>query len=302
MPNHAGELWTILHAFGVVRTKYLSFVKHFCEYYGGWSPGKRGPYEPLVITGTRKSKIPALRKLLEPVLLRRLSKDVLDLPPLRFGGVTLSKPEKISPDLLTDLDLEVVEAQKRLLNVDDISAETLSLLSPSCSTLRRYLGLMKVDTVSELIASELESESYKKIVLFCCHQGVVVGLRDRLQNFSPVTLVGKDTAKTRDYNVKYFNHSPKCRVMLANVQAGGIAINLTSASQVLFVEQDWCPSVNAQALKRCHRIGQKESVLVRTVSISDSLDDRINEVLQNKMEDISLVLNNVNNEVEPKKL
>lgn len=52
------------------------------------------------------------------------------------------------------------------------------------------------------------------------------------------------------------------RVMLISTRAGGLGINLATASDVVMLDQDWNPQIMLQAEARAHRIGQKKPVTV----------------------------------------
>lgn len=289
MPNHAGELWTLLYTLGATKLRYHAFVKKFCNCFGGFNP-KTKNYDPFVITGTKRESMPELREILKPVMLRRLTKDVINLPPLRFGHVYLEKPKNLERDLLTDLDLEKLKEEQNQLG-GEITLEKLSYLAPSVSTLRRYTGLQKVSSLAALFDEELRLEAYPKIVIFAIHRDVIEGLRRRLSSWSPYVITGATTSKDRDRQLELFNKPLGTgRIMLANILAAGTAINLQVSNQVFFAEQDWVVGNNAQALKRCHRIGQDKSVFVRTASLENSLDDRINQLLKRKTQEICEVM------------
>jgi len=291
MPNHAGELWTLLYTMGATKLSYWKFVEKFCNTYGGFS--KVG-WSPTIVSGTKKSAIPELRKVLAPVMLRRQVKDVdIDLPPLIFSDpITLEKPERIPDADFTDGELKNLKAQRiQLLGIQQdhgLTAEALTLLAPSVATLRRYTGLMKVEGVSKLVNDELLHKAYDKIIIFAVHKQVIRSLLARLWLYGPVSITGETSPHAREVRIKNFMTLPKCKVLIGNIQACGTAINLTAASQVLFAEQSWTPGDNAQAVKRAHRIGTRETVFVRTCSLDESMDARINEVLKEKTESICL--------------
>ncbi|GMS96278.1 hypothetical protein PENTCL1PPCAC_18453, partial [Pristionchus entomophagus] len=75
-----------------------------------------------------------------------------------------------------------------------------------------------------------------------------VGLDERIEHMD------KFNASTRD------NGGP--RIFLLSTRAGGLGLNLTNADTVLFVDSDWNPQVDLQAMARSHRIGQTKPVRV----------------------------------------
>ena len=52
-----------------------------------------------------------------------------------------------------------------------------------------------------------------------------------------------------------FNNNPKILCFLSSTRCGGIGLNLTAASSVVFYDTDWNPAMDLQAQDRCHRIG-----------------------------------------------
>jgi len=59
-----------------------------------------------------------------------------------------------------------------------------------------------------------------------------------------------------------FNGDPSLDVLLLTTHVGGLGLNLTGADTVVFVEHDWNPMRDLQAMDRAHRIGQKKVVTV----------------------------------------
>lgn len=287
-PNHYGELWVLLYSFGATKLSYENFVKRYCRYlYGTYG---------LHIVGSTDlpDRIAELRKMLEPIMLRRLTKDVLkELAPMEFDDIVVPAGD-IHVDWLTDVEMQKVVQELDFLQTALEASDRLGqpmvgileALAQSVSTLRRYNGLQKVEPVAELVTRELESHEYEKIVLFCHHRVVVEELAKRLLPFGALTIHGGTPDKLRQEAIRRFQSERECRVLVANIGAAGTAITLTAANQVLFVEQDWVPGNNAQAAKRCHRIGQNLPVFVRCVGIAGSIDERVSGTLKRKTKEI----------------
>lgn len=253
-PNHAGELWPMLYVFGVYKHSYEAFVAEFCTQ-------RETPFGT-VITGTKN--IPKLRALVAPFMLRRKKVDVLkDLPPITFADLPLSGAPVDFSDL-EGMDIEALEA-----------------IYDSVSALRRHVGLSKVESIVELVQAELDA-GVDKIVLFAIHRDVIAQLESALSTYGAVSLHGGTSPVKREHNIQSFQTDPKCRVFIGQIIAAGTAINLTAASQAIFVESDWVPGNNAQAAMRIHRIGQTRPVLIRFASLGGSLDEQIQAVVRRK--------------------
>jgi SNF2 family DNA or RNA helicase len=71
-------------------------------------------------------------------------------------------------------------------------------------------------------------------------------------------------------------------VLVSQVQAGGVGLNMQAASVVVLVEPQWKPSAEEQAIARCHRMGQVRRVHVHRLLAEDSVDQLMLEVLARK--------------------
>lgn len=302
-PNHAGELWPLLFTFGRTRLKYEEFITRFCTFYR-----HRTAYsEQLRITGTNELKIPELREILKPIILRRKKEEVMkELPPIVFEDFVVSPgpvdlgAESSFVHYVYPVDrrkelFEKLERERDLLNniweaigkadggqktTDRI--KTLEGVAKSLSTLRMFTGIQKVRSVVDLVTHEMENKAYSKIVLFAVHRDVIEGLRVGLRKFGVVTVYGGTDPAKKQRNVDRFQKQASCRVFIGNIQAAGTAVTLTSANHVLFVEQSWVPGDNSQAAMRCHRIGQTKPVFVRFCGLANSIDAKVAAVLKEK--------------------
>ena len=72
----------------------------------------------------------------------------------------------------------------------------------------------------------------------------------------------------------------------------GVGWTLTKSSHVLFAELDWVPGNLTQAEDRCHRIGQKDSVLVQHLVLDGSIDAAMAKSLVKKQYNIDNALDN----------
>jgi len=64
-------------------------------------------------------------------------------------------------------------------------------------------------------------------------------------------------------------------MFLLSTRAGGLGINLTAADTVIFYESDWNPTMDQQAMDRCHRIGQQKPVTVYRLVTRDTIEEKI---------------------------
>ena len=86
----------------------------------------------------------------------------------------------------------------------------------------------------------------------------------------------------RQKAVDAFQNDPKARVIVLNLQAGGVGLTLTAGSDVCFVQQGWTPGEHDQAEDRCHRIGQKNSVQAWYLIGVNTIDEDIYDLIDAK--------------------
>ena len=87
-----------------------------------------------------------------------------------------------------------------------------------------------------------------------------------------------------------FQRDDDVRVLVANIVAGGVGLNLTAARQVVFNDLDWVPANHWQAEDRAYRIGQRGSVNVTYFSASGTIDEFVAYVLRVKSALIEAVI------------
>jgi len=133
-------------------------------------------------------------------------------------------------------------------------------------------------------------EQTDKVVVFAHHIHIIDGLMDGLEEFNPVKVTGSVKNEDRQTAVDTFQTDKACRVFVGNIKAAGVGLTLTAASHVIFVEASWSPADIQQAADRCHRIGQKDTVTVDLLTISESIDSLVLHSVLTKMDVIDRII------------
>lgn len=107
-------------------------------------------------------------------------------------------------------------------------------------------------------------------------------------------LDGGVEATKRQEIVNKFNTDPSYDVLLLTTSVGGLGLNLTGADTVIFVEHDWNPQKDIQAMDRAHRIGQKKVVNVYRIVTRGTLEEKILNLQRFKIDVASTVVNQQN--------
>jgi TATA-binding protein-associated factor len=94
--------------------------------------------------------------------------------------------------------------------------------------------------------------------------------------------------------VRKFNSDPSIDVLLLTTHVGGLGLNLTSADTVVFLEHDWNPQKDLQAMDRAHRLGQKRTVNVYRLLTKGTLEEKIMGLQRFKLDVANAVVNSDN--------
>jgi SWI/SNF-related matrix-associated actin-dependent regulator of chromatin subfamily A-like protein 1 len=270
MTNRPKDLFNLFRCVGHPASRsFLSFAKRFCDAYRndyGW-----------VTTGA--SNLDELNLLMKEVSIRRLKDEVLDLPPKVRSWVPVD-----------------ISSSKAALNAIDAFLAWYADTDPSQPNDTAFLArLMKVRTALHKAKFTAISERTKdvvatgeKVVVFTCFTDGIDRHKKKLGD-QAVTLTGADTPQQRMDAVDRFQTDPTVRVALCNIIAGGVGINLTAGTHVIFQDLDWVPANHAQAEDRCYRLGQDKRVTVEYFHAAGTLDGYIAELLQQKMALIAAV-------------
>lgn len=165
------------------------------------------------------------------------------------------------------------------------SAEHLVMIN----TLRQLAAKCKMRAVKAWVADFLEG-SDEKVILFAHHKEVV---RELVDEFGCPSIDGGVSNDMREQAEEVFQNDPDCRVIVCSIRAAGVALTLTAASNVLFVEHDWSPAIMDQAADRTHRIGQDKPVTAWMTVASGTVDHMIVNLLAEKRKVIDAAVDGV---------
>ncbi len=242
-----------------------------------------------------ESNLSELKSLITPFILRRLKEDVLS-----------ELPEKLEKKYLVEIKGKqkqlysfYVRAIKNELNANKVSEKSeknkinlfayLTKLREICLdpsiVVPDYKGeSSKLTVVKEIVKDA--SESGKKILLFSQFTSVLKKIEEdfKKEDISYLYLDGETSAKERVERVKKFNEDSNIKVFLISLKAGGVGLNLTSASVVIHFDPWWNPAVEDQATDRAHRFGQENKVEVVKLVAKDTIEEKIVLMQEDKRE------------------
>lgn len=251
----------------------------FLKRYTIRKPKKIGPWRTImVVIGGRNEA--ELKHRMDGFMLRRTQKDVGITEPI-YETFPLAVSDRMKREAEADLDKTALLAAAE-------AGETKSL-EMHLGPLRRLTGEIKARAVVEAIRDEFEC-GLRKIVLAYWHKDVGQILKEGLAQYGVVGIDGSTPADTRGEAEQRFLRDPSIRVFLGQIQAAGEAIDLSSASELLFVETSFQPAQMAQMSKRITNFTQAGQPRVRVAVLEGSLDEALQTILLRKWSSIREVI------------
>lgn len=138
----------------------------------------------------------------------------------------------------------------------------------------------KLNRLLEICAEAKENNS--KIVIFSFFRDVISTVRQILGLCSLEPITGSITPARRQQIIDEFTQAPAGTILVCQILAGGVGLNIQVASVVIFCKPQIKPALETQAIARAYRMGQTHKVLVHRLLTVDSIDERMMEILSNK--------------------
>ncbi|KAI8381200.1 uncharacterized protein BYT42DRAFT_598127 [Radiomyces spectabilis] len=161
------------------------------------------------------------------------------------------------------------------------------------------IGATTTENESDPAAMAVGAVSQHRALIFCQLKTMLdIIENDLLKKLMPTVsylrLDGSVEANRRHDLVQKFNADPSIDVLLLTTHVGGLGLNLTGADTVIFVEHDWNPMKDLQAMDRAHRIGQKKVVNVYRLITRGTLEEKIMGLQKFKLNIANTVVNQQN--------
>lgn len=271
---------------------YYEWSREYCV-YGGYGGHDVISYK----------NIPKLKSLLQPNMLRRKRKDILDLPPKveMIEYVQNSDyQKKLYLKILADMQSDKAKIQKSLnpmtsfLRLRQVNGAP-EIVDPSILIDSKYLNKnAKVKRAIELIDEIIAND--EKVVVFSNWVETLKAIHAILKMKKIKTCVYTGTMKqeVREQHKLVFMENPEYHVILGTIGALGTSHTLTAATNEIFLDEPWSPAVKDQATDRIYRIGTTQSVTIYTLLSEGTVDDKVHDILFKKQGSSDLIVDNMN--------
>ncbi len=282
LENSLMDLWALL---SIVAPGLFPQPKVFADMFA--KPIERGDPDLLA----------TFRRRVRPLMLRRTKEEVAaELPPKQESVLSVELTPRHRKIYETHLQRE---RQKILGLIDDVDTNRFTILR-SLTLLRQLsldpalvdekydsVGSAKVDALLEHL-EEVVSEGHRALV-FSQFTGFLRRVRDRLDSAGVGYAYLDGRTRKRAEAIDAFK-SGTVPVFVISLKAGGFGLNLAEADYCFVLDPWWNPAVEAQAVDRAHRIGQRRTVMVYRLVSSDTIETKVMELKARKQQLFASVL------------
>ncbi|WP_154223432.1 SNF2-related protein [Marinicella rhabdoformis] len=288
--NHLGELWSM---FEFLMPGFLGSQKQFQNVYQ-WPIEKAGD----------EMKQKALQARVAPLMMRRKKEQVATELPDKTEVVELIELEEMQAAVYESVRLSMADEIRQA--VHNKSGHSL-LIGNALLRLRQVcchpalLGLSNDQNSSQDQTESKETqagsgklawlrtvlptliEDGRRILIFSSFTSMLKIIADELSALEVdyLKLTGKTPAAKRSGLVDEFQQG-NVPVFLISLKAGGAGLNLTAADTVIHFDPWWNPAAEKQASDRAHRIGQDKQVFVYKLIARGTVEQKINDMQNNK--------------------
>lgn len=292
--NSLDDLWSQMEFINPdILGSYAFFTEHF-----------KNPIEKK----QNEEVLTELKNLIQPYILRRTKEQVLkDLPELTEQIYYCD----MDPDQEKLYEKEKSKARNFLLKTDGSSPDKISIINT-------LMKLRQLSNHPKMVDQESEIDSGKYIAVTNYLESLVKGKQKAIIFSSFVTnlhfytdwcrqnkiafceITGETPSEKREQQVRQFQEKEEPLLFFISLKAGGVGLNITKASYVLFLDPWWNPFAEKQGVGRAHRIGQMNKVNVIRFISKNTVEEKIIKLQENKklLSDSLLEENFINNEIE----
>ncbi len=282
--NRLSELWSI---FDFINKGYLGSLVDFGKNYS--IPIER--FKEL----TRAQK---LKKAISPFMLRRLKTDktiISDLPEkiVLDDYCYLTKPQVALYERILKESMENIAKSDSKMNRRGAIFKLITNLKQVCNHPYHYLkyGDMsanasgKTQKLMDILRNIVDNN--EKVLVFTQYKEMGTILENIIAqefNQNPLFFHGSLNVKQREEIIKKFQEDLEDKIMILSLKAGGLGLNLTSASNVIHYDLWWNPAVEDQATDRTYRIGQDKNVMIHRFITLSTFEEKIDKIIKDKRE------------------
>jgi SNF2 family DNA or RNA helicase len=215
--------------------------------------------------------------------------------------------DDLPPKMINDAEIDLTGEQRETYQqAEDEGVIRLSSMGRNATVTHVFKLILRLKQIcnfdpatnasakAERLTADIEeiAASGQKAIVFSQWVKTLEELAERLTRFNPQQYHGKVPSRKRDSVIDRFRDDTNCSVILMSYGAGGVGLNLQFANYVFLFDRWWNPAVEDQAINRAHRIGATGPVTVCRFISTNTIEERINQILEAKREIFDTIFSN----------
>ncbi len=236
-----------------------------------------------------QSNLNELRILLENNSIRRIKKDVLELPEKKYNLIYVN---------LSGKQFDLYEKLKKELYIEIQDIDGNIIIDNSNTILKKLLRLTQIASNPELIDKsykETPAKFYKldeilsdiiskdeKVLIWTNFVDNILALEKRYKYYCPLVIYGDISIKDRVKYVRSFQESDKNKVLILNPATAREGLTLTQANHSIYLDRNFNLVDYLQSQDRIHRISQKKICNIYKIIAKNTIDEYIENLVSVK--------------------
>lgn len=271
--NRPTDLYIILKWLGYENHSFYAFSHHYCE-YGGY-----GNYQ---IVGYKR--LAELSERLDEIMLRRLKREVLDLPEKMYINEYVEMSDK-QEKIYNEATNEVRENIDKIAKSPNPLAELIRMRQAT-----GYTGILsstikesaKLDRMEELVEEAVNNG--EKVIVYSNWTQITDEVMKRLAQYNPALITGQLNDIEKENEKERFQSDEDCKVIVGTIRAMGTGLTLTAGTVEIFLDEPWTRAEKEQAEDRAHRVGTTQNITIYTLMCVNTIDEIVHDIVIEKGE------------------
>jgi SNF2 family DNA or RNA helicase len=284
-PNRTEDVFVYLDLIGHPLGKsHNNFMKRFTRSIKSESGRKK------VVGG---KNIEFLNACMSNFMIRKTKKKCLDLPDKNYIKLHYELEDyQEEYDAAVEEFKKLATSRRKSFDEDNMALNRLNIITSKAKL--PYIYEFVKDTINQDVDVEIDGETIykkKKFVIFASYREPLDYLVEKFGS-ACIKIDGTVPTEQRQGLINKFKNDDSVSVFLGNITAAGIGINLVGddISDVLFVNSPYTQAEIDQCTDRLHRIGQRKKINVYYTICKNSIDERINKIVNTKFSDVSKLI------------
>ena len=252
----------------------LASIMEFVDHEDGESP-RRYAAGPVLRQRHRELQLRRRKgEVLEDLPAKMVARIPLELGPAQRRSYDRAEREgivhlrELGRDVRVQHVLELITRLKQICNAEPETGE-----SAKFEEIRGRVETLAAEGNRALVFSQYRTSGFG-----------VEAVAHALREFRPLTFTGAQSPEERRDIINRFRRDDEHKVLVVSLRAGSVGLNLQEASYVFHLDRWWNPAVERQAEDRSHRYGQTVPVHVFKYSCVNTIEERIDRILEQKQE------------------